>query len=317
MNGNNITMMMLGPRAVGKTTMLALMYKGLLGVNLNAHFDFQADDHDTAIDLDEAYLKLTEILNQPIFAKIEPLLTGDTGVIQRKFAVNFKGKKKFGFVFCDHGGGLVYKKDAPGWEEFREKLQKAIVIMNVLDGAALVEGSHLFSDKINRPLLICELLRKALNDKQEHLVLFVITKCETWLKDSDGRKAIEQAFETRYREVINVIASNPRNNVVGILMPVQTLGCVEFSKVNHYGEPGEEIEFIRKPNRPFQPYGIEQPLRYALAFALSQHNKNSPWGKKLLDKIFGKDVEFRNAFEQFANHRDKNYKMYGNVSLIL
>lgn len=226
MNGKSITMMMLGPRAVGKTTMLALMYKGLLGVNSNAQFDFQADDYDTSIDLNEAYLKLTDILNQPIFAKIEPLLEGNIGVIERKFAVNFKGKKKFGFVFCDHGGGLVHEKNAPGWEDFREKLQNAIVIMNVLDGAALVEGSQLFSDKINHPMLICELLRKALNDKQEHLVLFVITKCETWLKDRNGREAIEKAFETRYREVINVITGNPQNNAVGILMPVQTLGCV-------------------------------------------------------------------------------------------
>lgn len=316
MNGSDITMMVLGPRAVGKTTMLSLMYKGLAGVNSNSHFEFEAE-YETAIELDDAYLKLTDVLNQPVFTKHERLLKGDEGVIERKFAVNFRGKKKFGFVFCDHAGGIVTDKGTPGMEEFRERLQKAIVIVNVLDGAALIEGSPLFSHNVNRPMLIRELLQKALNDKQEHLVLFVITKCETWLKDSDGRAKIQKAFEERYAEVINVITNNHRNNVVGILMPVQTLGCVEFSKVNHYGKTDEEIEFIRKPNVPFQAKGIEQPLRYALAFALSQYAKSSPWIKMIWEKILGKDVEFRNALQQFANHKDKSYKMYGNISLIL
>ncbi len=316
MNGRDITMMMLGPRAVGKTTMLALMYKGLGGVNLNTHFEFETE-YETVQELNEAYLKLTEVLEQPVFTKHERLLRGDVGLIERKFAVNFKGKKKFGFVFCDHAGGLLTDKGTPGLEEFRQRLQRAIVVVNALDGAALVEGSKLFSDSVNRPMLIRELLQKALDDKQEHLVLFVITKCETWLKDPDGRVKMEKAFEERYAEVINVITNNHRNNVVGVLMPVQTLGCVEFSKVSHYGKTDEEIEFIRKPNRPFQPEGVEQPLRYALAFALAQYAKNSLWIRIIWEKIFGRDIEFRNALQQFANQRDKSYKMYGNVSLIL
>lgn len=317
MNGDGITMMMLGPRAVGKTTMLSLMYKGLVGGDLKSTFDFSAA-RSTAIDLDVAYQKLTEILNQETFKPIGPLLEGNLGVTKHKFTVSFQGKKRFDFNFCDFAGGLILAKDdTPGVKEFLDQLQRAIVIVNVLDGAALVEGSRLYSDKINRPFLISELLKQAFDDEQEHLVLFVITKCEAWLKDNGGREALQKAFETYHKEVLNVIENRARNNVVGVLMPVKTLGCVEFSEVRHFGESDEEIIFIRKPGIPFHYEGVDQSLRYALAFALSQHHKNRGFFDSLIDSIFGKDVVFRNALQQFANQRYKSFKMYGNTSLIL
>lgn len=318
MNGNhNITMMMLGPRAVGKTTLMALMYKGLVGVNLQSNFDFSAE-HDTAIDLDEAYLKLTDILSQPTFTRIEPLLRGSEGVLERRFSVNFHRRKEFDFIFYDHAGVLLHQKESvPGVQEFKEKLQRAIIIINLVDGAAIMEGSRLFSDRVNRPFLVSELLRKAFDDEQEHLLLFVITKCEAWLKDREGRQALEKAFETYHKEVLNVVENRPQNNVVAVLMPVKTLGCVEFSEVRHYGEPDEEIVFIRKPNVPFHPEGIEQPLRYALAFALSQHDKNRGPVTKFFKWLTGESVVFENALAQFANQRDRSFKMYGNTSLIV
>lgn len=317
MNGDGIKMMMLGPRAVGKTTMLALMYKGLVGGNLQSTFGFKAT-RDTALDLDEAYHKLTEILDQETFKPVGALLEGNVGVTKHKFTVSFQGKKRFDFTFCDIAGGLILdKEEAPGVKDFLAELQRAIVIVNVLDGAALVEGSRLYSDKINRPFLISELLKKALDDKQKHLVLFVITKCEAWLKDNDGRKALQKAFESYHKEVLNVIEHRAQNNVVGVLMPVKTLGCVEFSEVRHYGEPDEEIVFIRKPGIPFHYEGVDQSLRYALAFALSQHHKNLNFFSSLINSIFGRDVVFRDALRQFANQRDKSFKMYGNTSLIL
>lgn len=316
MNGDGITMMMLGPRAVGKTTMLALMYRGLVGGNLNSIFDFSAA-RDTALDLDEAYQKLTEILNQETFKPVGALLEDTKGVKRHKFTVSFQGQKRFDFTFCDFAGGLIHARDdTPGVKDFLDELQRAIVIVNVLDGAAIVEGSRLYSDKINRPFLISELLRQALDDEQEHLVLFVITKCEAWLKDNGGREALQKAFESYHKDVLNVIEHRAKNNVVGVLMPVKTLGCVEFSEVRHYAEPEEEIVFIRKPGIPFHYEGVDQSLRYALAFALAQHHKNRGFFDAFFDTIFGRGVAFQNALEQFANQRYKSFKMYGNTSLL-
>ena len=309
-------MMMLGPSGVGKTTMLTLMYKGLTAGNWRSSFGFAAE-HDTAVAMGRAYNTLTEVLNQPIFTRHERLLESTPGVIERNFRITFQGKQKFGVNFSDHGGGLIFESSTSvDFQQFKDKLQRAIVIINVLDGAALMEGSELFAKKINDPFMISELLRDALDDEQEHLVLFVITKCEAWLKDSDGRQALQKKFEASHKEVLDLIQNNDRQNVIGIFMPVKTLGCVEFSEVKKFGEPNEEIIFIRKPGVPFHYEGIEQPLRYALLFALSQHPKIKGWWDTLVDSLTGHDKLFKKALKEFASQRETNYPMYGNKSLL-
>ncbi len=48
------TVMMMGPEAVGKTTLLATMYKELAKIKSYARFTFYANN-DTGINLDNAY----------------------------------------------------------------------------------------------------------------------------------------------------------------------------------------------------------------------------------------------------------------------
>ncbi|GAK49414.1 hypothetical protein U14_00636 [Candidatus Moduliflexus flocculans] len=317
MNGNGLTMMMLGPRGVGKTTMLALMYKGLVEGTLKSSFDFRAAQN-TAVELDDAFIQLTQILDQPTFMKsgIEPLLGPTLGIHRRKFSVFFEGSKRFDFVFCDYPGEVTTSdEESADFKEFQGLLNQAIVIVNVLDGAVLMEGSDAFRKRVNRPFIISELLKPALDDEQDHLLIFIITKCEKWLQDQQGRNELQAAFEKHHKEVLHVIENRNKRNVAGVLMPVKTLGCVEFSEVRNYNKPNEEIIFVRN-NKPFHYEGVEQALRYALAFALAEHDKSTGWLKILLDMILGKDVVFRNALAQFANQRNKTFPMYGNVSLI-
>jgi hypothetical protein len=200
---------------------------------------------------------------------------------------------------------------------FKSLLKEAIVIINVIDGAVLVQGSEFLNNRINNPYLIYELLSEALNDDQEHLVLFVITKCEAFLKNSDGRKLLHDKFEERHKEVLNLIRDSHRKNVVGVLIPVKTLGCVEFSYIENLGEKEKEkLIFVRKPSLQFKPENIEQPLRYALAFALSQHDKNRGLFDSFFRWLLNEDEVFQNALKQFANNRDKTFKMYGSTSLL-
>lgn len=325
MNGNErltITMMMLGASGVGKTTMLATMYRELLRMDTEAQagFTFKAIG-DTMYDLNDAYEKLEDLIKTPGNTELsERLLPADQGILERNFSVLFKGQKEFDFRFFDHAGGLIKtkEKDNPAdVTRFKSLLQEAIVIINVIDGAALVQGSEFFNNRINNPYLIYELLNEALNDNQEHLVLFVITKCEAFLKDSDGRKLLHDKFEERHKEVLNAIRDSHRKNVVGVLIPVKTLGCVEFSHIENLGEKEtEKIVFVRKPRLPFKPEKIEQPLRYALAFALSQHDKNRDLVDRFVRWMLKQDKVFQNSLKQFADNRDKTFKLYGSTSLL-
>lgn len=318
MNGNDVIMMMLGPNGVGKTTLLATMYQELLRLNEHSSFTFLADN-DTGVELDKAFYMLSQIIRQPIHSRVEALLERTIGIHKRSFEIFFHGAKEFDFIFCDHAGAIATegKSGQTDLEEFYALLQQAIVIINVIDGAAMMAGSEMFASKFNRPTRIHDLLVKALNDYQNHLILFVMTKCEKWLKDPKGYQILKEQFEKRHKAVLNLIqAHKAQNNVVGVFMPVKTLGCVEFSRVIDYDGPNETIEFTLKPGLSFEPMYIEQPLRYALAFLLSEYKRNL----NVIDGIWwwlsGKNAAFTDALGKFANGRDKSFEIYGNPSLL-
>ncbi|OAD20252.1 Signal recognition particle, SRP54 subunit, GTPase domain protein [Candidatus Thiomargarita nelsonii] len=175
------TMMMLGPDAVGKTTLLATMYH---------EFDNQSDfelttSGDTHQNLQEAYQKLSSIITQPSFTQTGQLLKGTAGIVEHRFEIQFSGKKELELVFCDIAGGVIRAENNNNrdFEEFKQKLEEATVIMIVVEAPALIEGNV----QSNNPLPVYERLLPTVIDKRNHLILFVITKCEAWLKKVWGR----------------------------------------------------------------------------------------------------------------------------------
>jgi hypothetical protein len=311
---NGTIMMMVGPDGVGKTTLLATMYHELSRVDNDSPFTLMATA-DTHQDLQAAYEKLTTIITQPTFTPTGPLLKGTAGIIERQFQLLFKRKPELDFIFCDIAGGIIRAEETnQDVIDFKTRLNQATVIINVIDGSALVEGDPTLANSKNEPQSIYELLSPLIQpDKQPHLLLFVITKCEAWLKNAESQQQLEQAFETQYAMMINLLAE--MTNTVAILIPVKTLGCVEFTHISYQNQVKEMI-FVRKPNLPFQPNNTDQPLRYALAFALQQHNQNRSKWNKFMRWLWNENTAFQHALVQFAEERQRNFKIYGNASLI-
>jgi hypothetical protein len=82
----------------------------------------------------------------------------------------------------------------------------------------------------NEPRQVEKLLGATLAQQSALMILFVVTKCEAWLKNQASRKQLEQSFETQYQSLLSQIAR--QTNVVAVLMPVKTLGCVEFTRID-------------------------------------------------------------------------------------
>ncbi len=310
---NKTAMIMVGPDGVGKTTLLATMYHELSCIKNESSFELAAS-RDTHHDLQEAYNKLSTITAQPTFTPTGPLLKGTAGIVERQFEIWFNGNKELELVFCDIAGGLIRaEKGHPDMDEFKNKLEESVVIVNVIDGSALVEGDELLFLRKNEPVQIHDLLRSPLINRKNRLILFVITKCEAWLKNEKGRKRLEAAFETQYQIVLKLIEGF--ENVVAVLIPVKTLGCVEFTRIETKGDE-KEIIYVRKPNLLFQPVDTDQPLRYAIAFALAQHNKNRTVWDKLRRWVRNEEFAFQKALSEFAQGHRRKFKIYGNPSLI-
>jgi hypothetical protein len=105
-------------------------------------------------------------------------------------------------------------------------------------------------------------------------------------------------------------------NVAAVLVPVITLGCVEFKElVKEDGQPLPNFVFMRT-HREFAPKDVDQPLRYALSFALNHVQENRGWRTRILDSLSGKSRAFREALKGFCSHRNSGYRKYGNAELL-
>lgn len=345
---NEMVMMVIGPEGVGKSTLLATMYQEFINTPNDSLFEV-VTTKETKQALEESYQKLSEIVTQPVFTPVSHrLLPSTANMIPYQFEVTFKGKKELAVKCYDCAGELVLAEveEDQEFNVFKTKLAQAVVIVNVIDGAALMEGNQAISDKINQSRRIYELLHPILTNDQNHLILFVITKCEVWLKGhKSARQKLQEVFEKRYRRLLALMKDC--HNVVGVLMPVKTLGCVEFSHIEGRGETGKLV-FVKKANLAFAPTNTAQVLRYALAFALSQHNrKRSVWlkllqrfspdelvssfalsrsplpprkksglWKKLLRRLAREEIVFKTALNKFASEPHSSFKVYGNKFLL-
>ncbi|MDM8562825.1 50S ribosome-binding GTPase, partial [Candidatus Marithioploca araucensis] len=163
---NRTVMIMVGPDGVGKTTLLATMYHELSLMNNSSGFEFTANE-DTRHDLQEAYQKLSTIITQPTFTQTGSLLKGTAGIVERQFEILFKGKKELELAFCDIAGGLIRSKENSDkensdFDDFQNKLKETLVIINVIDGSALVEGNDELLNSKNDPIQVYDLLRSKL-----------------------------------------------------------------------------------------------------------------------------------------------------------
>lgn len=309
---SKIVMTVLGAEAVGKTTLLATMYNKL--VQAGGKLSLTASDN-TGAELTTAYDKLAKISNEPNFKPVGRLLEGSQGIIEHQFEILFKHRKILDLSFYDMAGGIVLEKDdSKDFQDFKKILtQEATVIVNVVDGAALMKGSDLYSDKVNRPVRISNLLRPALFEQlqsQPHLVLFVITKCESWLKDDQSKQQLLATFEKRHKPVIDLVRNH--QEAVGVFLPVKTLGCVEFARVENKGAEGEKLIFSKNPLLSFKPEQIEQPLLYGLIFVLLQHLKSLSWWYKVFHR--NEYLALQNALVELSSQQGK-FKQYGNFTL--
>ncbi|MCZ2340828.1 MAG: hypothetical protein LC104_03420 [Bacteroidales bacterium] len=304
-----VNMIMLGPSRVGKSSLLATMYREI--GKMKAGFDLMPVD-ETQDRLDEAYFNLNKVMEQQVFAPVEDLLKGTMDFIEHRFEVKFHQTKEFDLVFHDFRGGAMMRS-GPDQDTLREKVARSHVIFNVLDAVSLMEVDAIKGDQRNGHDRVRQLLDKALKPGEKYLIIFVLVKCETYVKTASNRERLVNRFEERHAAVLRLIENlnQTHKNVVGLLVPAITLGCVEFKEI----DSSDNYVFERN-HRDFEPREVDQPLRYALSFALNHVNENRWIGERIWRYLSGQGRAFDQALKDFYSHRNSSYKTYGNPDLL-
>jgi len=301
-----VTIMLIGPESVGKTSVLATTYNAVANDHSIKEFIVRPQQ-DTMRVLSDAYTKLHKVTEQPHFQDLKPLIEGNQVMAERVFDIHLAEELKLTLGFWDIPGGYMKISEKHSeYKKFKEKLQETVIFINVLDAVALIEGDKTYFDERATPEMAKFYLQEPLvvNSKRKVLVLFVVTKCEKWLKTEPGKKELQEKFNSRYADVINLLNAN--DNMAGVLIPIKTLGCVEFT---YFDSTTKRPVFQRKPRIECTPEFVDQPLRYALSFALSQLES---------DKVVKSESEqkFWKTLQKLKGTRDRHLAIYGNRDLL-
>lgn len=286
-----------GPRGVGKTSLLASMYQQIkekqisnvfvdidteLGVKTNevlatSHADMEEMIDDTekggCVDVFSG-LKGSQDENEFEFI-------GDYTVEDYDWISTSKYKRfRFHFQFVDMPGTWYENEGAVHKEEVKAHLLSSQVSFLAVDTPSLMKGgaTMLRNNKVSAISGWYNSFASALG-AENHTVIVVLSRCEAFWKQ---KEEMLQAVQQHYGAMINRLKEN---GVVVYVTWVKTLGGIEFSHfdkvVDADGNRKSVTRFIRTGD--YSPENCATPMQLALKYGLVRAAESIPVG--LLAKL--------------------------------
>ena len=286
----NVTVLMLGARRCGKSTTLASMIKSLDYSNASIAVEYTNDE--TRQYLHEKYTLIQDVFSDTNIANGYWLgdadVTGSDSDI-KKFDLSVKIHKKLTVeVLCIDIPGEILQTDMP---KACEAIEKADVLMIAVDTPQLYEGGN--AGKIfNQVESITDLLANALIPKKLYnkRIIFVPIKCEKYVRSGEMVK-VNDRIKTVYQDLIRLWTETAQKKV--FITPVLSLGDIEFSHFRKVDNGTNVAYYKYTGNKNHSPKWCEQPILYAIEFALEQMpwesytNKSISWYKRVTNKVLG------------------------------
>lgn len=271
---------MLGNKSVGKTSMLAALSKNIKQINNVCGVSFSPYG-DTIVTLDDTWTDLTEEITrgdvyQPVVAK----LPGSQDFVNYHFNVCFNGDPRAKIDFVDTKGAFMRNMDVSG---LLDRTAAAFGAFCVVDASVLMECDAATNLRFNRPGLVSDLLERVFAREQHpKFVAFVLTKCETYMRNDADVERLKTKFREAYCDSITLLQQKRVNSYA---MSIQTLGCVRFNKLVDVVDADTDKtqrlpSFVRTGGTSIRPRDCELPLIVAM--------KNALWGMRSNRGIFDK-----------------------------
>lgn len=303
---NELKITLLGPSAVGKTSLLTSMYEQFKRISFQANLQLIPEAESHAI----LKKRLKELKSLTETFKVQPGagISGSSEV--RSFIFDLAEQEKKPFLrlnFYDYPGGFISDKASPNERKFvRELMNDAAAVVIAIDTPALMMSKGKFNEYINKPKQITAMFKEAYKDIREpRLVIFAPVKCEMeMIKGDRAAKQLLERIKKEYADLLNFLSSPPLNSQVAIaITPVQTLGSVICTMIEEPRNNYLPTFGFRKISRDaeYSPVDNDQPLRYLLRFLLKMHHEErTPKFLQAVVSWIGLDVHIKNALTQFS-----------------
>ena len=287
---------MMGPRAVGKTTILTAVFndaqKKISTTNLNliSRGDTGALLLDRHRQLISIFKRHGEFADENV-SKAGIAATYDESTFEFSFGLLGKDTK-LDLEIKDFPG--EYVTDNP--ERVKEFIRDSTSILLAIDTPMLMEKDGKYHNIKNKPENITEFFKRVLPTlKSEKLVMLIPLKCEKYFHE--GRmKEVQKRVEEEYSPLISLLKENEK--ICCTIAPIQTLGGVEFDsfKLDKEGKVmlGEDkcpkrVSYKYSNPAEYRPLLCAQPLYALLSFVIAQYNRSKNRAS-FLDKL--KDILF-------------------------
>lgn len=258
---DQLEIVMIGNRGVGKSSVLSAMWSTLDqlapdDVSLTPN----TDDLDpitgksTYVSMRDKWQEtLDNLCKQGPFVPTKEILKqpGSAGFPEYSFVFH-AGKNKQNVVFVDSAGDYTTNVE----KKLVNRVKTSLGVFCVIDASILMECNEAINNKYNSPSDVKRIIENVTCDddgKQPSFLMFILTKCEKYMANSEKREELYKAFSERYENLVKFIKSKGMKTYY---LPVQTIGPgIAFSSLDSEGMPS-----FRTTGGALKPVDVVYPL---------------------------------------------------------
>lgn len=321
---------MMGPRGVGKTTVLTSIFHDSDKM-LNKDGLYFSACGETRDKIEDGYQQLCDIFREIPDEQATPLpgINATKGISEFKFRLGLKGdgarkdkRTSVNVTITDFPGEFVDENHTE-YAKAQEFIKKSELIILAIDAVHLMEEEGKYNEVRNKSVYMCKKIStmlKLLGSTERKVILFVPLKSEKYFIQKRMTELTDKVCKA-YKPLIDDVRANYGGQIGLFVTPIQTLGGVTFNQfgkgadgnvaLNMDGCPSDvKYKFFRifSDKKPmYMPAYCVQPLYYLVAFALSQYKANQKSGGILgtmfkgVFSLFSSDLEFYQACQNFVS----------------
>lgn len=297
---------MMGPRAVGKTSLMASIFSETRDAVAGAGIYFRPSLETSAV-LTKKKLQLqnifsigTRIQDKPQTGAIEATseeatFSFEMGKVGRAHTVNINIK--------DFPG--EYLSSQP--ERVEEFVIESNVIMVAIDAPYLMEEEGIYNEMKNEVQLVTGFLKKNRDVIKDKMILLVPLKSERYFHDN-RLEELNREVKSAYADLITLCREY---NIACAITPIQTLGYVEFDRfVDNNKSLGSSITKISQyrfygEHPKFAPMFCVQPLYYLLTYVANQYEWMTNQPADIFERIRNTFVSYLKDDSEFFHEIKK------------
>lgn len=277
---------MMGPRAVGKTTVLTAVFNESKQSIADSQLVLHAigDTESRLVDQRKKLNAVFAFKDLGIGEKERPSAGIDASSFVTSFDFEFGliGKEpRVDLQIKDFPGEFVLSKP----QEVISFIQDSSAVMLAIDTPHLMELDGEFHEVKNHVKEVTALFKNALKElDSEKLVMLVPLKSEKYFNEGRMPEVLAKIKEA-YHELIDLFKSNDK--IACTVVPIKTMGDVQFEAFTYNDDGSVQLDIDHTPNHvlyqfysktgskpQYKPRFCAQPLYSLLSFVSSQYKRN-------------------------------------------